>query len=151
LRRTPVGFAALAVLGAGGLTLLAARGERRAAAILLGPVAAAALTCTIFFVSGEYRHAAAPSLAAGGGILVSALARRRGERTSAWIASASAALGVGALAALPRPALARAMPPDLDAGSLVRAVVADGSRDGRADEATYRRAGTLLARAPASQ
>lgn len=150
LRVTPVRLWVLSVLGAGGLALLAARGDRRAAAVLAAPVAAAFLTCAIFFVSGEYRHAAAPGLAAGAGIFIAALARPRRERRQAWIAGGAAALAAAVLAVLPWPGLSRAMPPDLDAGNLVRAVVAAGSAAGPAGEETYRRAEALLRRAPAS-
>ncbi len=151
LRATPVRFGILAVLGAGGLVLLAARGDRQAAAVLAAPLVAAFLTCAVFFVSGEYRHAAAPGLAGGAGVLVGALARPRRERRWAWMASGAAAIAAAVLAVLPWPGLSRAMPPDLDAGNLVRAVVAAGSAVGHADEGTYRRAEALLRQAPASE
>ena len=62
LRYNPVRFGVLFVLAAFGALQL--RRERNAGWLLGALVAAPMLTCVGFFVSGEYRHAAAPALAA---------------------------------------------------------------------------------------
>ena len=64
LRYDPLRFGLLVVLAAfGGLQLRSER-ERNAGWLLAALIAAPLLTCLGFFVSGEYRHAAAPALAA---------------------------------------------------------------------------------------
>jgi tetratricopeptide (TPR) repeat protein len=68
LRWNPLRFGILEILAAlGAAELVRARGRLKAssASWVLGPlVAVPVLTCLVFFVSGEYRHAAAPALAA---------------------------------------------------------------------------------------
>jgi len=68
LRWDPLRFGVLAVLAALGATeVLGSRArpaDRRACWILGTLVSAPVLTCFVFFVSGEYRHAATPALAA---------------------------------------------------------------------------------------
>ena len=150
LRWTPVRFALLAVLGAAGLVLIAMRGNRRAAAALGGLVAAAFATCVVFFVSGEYRHAALPALCAGGAALVLAVARgiRRGAwgTIGPWWGGAAAAAAALALASLPWPGIRRAMPPEMDAGDLVRAICS-----GRPGPGDFARARALLAAVPTTE
>jgi tetratricopeptide (TPR) repeat protein len=110
LRALPLGFGAIASLGVAGIALLLL--NRRPGAILLaGWVAVPWLTCVVFFVSGEYRHAATPALLIGLGALVPETGR------SAWPSRAVAVLVLvlaGLAAAWPRPALAVAFAPTLD-------------------------------------
>ncbi|HET7544910.1 MAG TPA: hypothetical protein VFK05_33825, partial [Polyangiaceae bacterium] len=63
LRWDPVRFGVLLLLAVFGACELQRARQRRAAVLLALLLAAPLLTCVVFFVSGEYRHAAAPALA----------------------------------------------------------------------------------------
>ena len=119
LRLLPLGFGSIAALGCAGIALLLM--ERRAGAgLLLGWVAVPWLTCLVFFVSGEYRHAAAPALLIGAGALPVGFPR------SGWRARSAALLVlvlVSTAAAWPRPELAAAFAPTLDVRAHVRSLL----------------------------
>ena len=101
VRFDPLRFGALAILGSAGLVLLLKRGRRLASAVLLAVLAAPFLTCLLFFVSGEYRHAAAPALAIGSGFLFSRM-MAGGERFKTLLARSGKwrLVGFGLLAVL---------------------------------------------------
>jgi len=145
LRWDPVRMPVIAALAAAGFVLLASSGGRGALALLSGLVLAAFATCTLFFVSGEYRHVALPALcAAAGYALVSA------RRSKAGALALAAALVAAAVALVPWPGIRRAMPLDLDAGDMVRAIVRPERGTATPDRARFARARALLARAPRS-
>ena len=78
LRMLPLRFGALAAAGMAGIALLLA-GRRAGGVLLLAWTAASWLTCVVFFVSGEYRHAATPALLVGLGALASEARRSSGS------------------------------------------------------------------------
>ncbi|HEX5043450.1 MAG TPA: hypothetical protein VFV75_11125 [Candidatus Polarisedimenticolaceae bacterium] len=122
LRLAPLGFGLLAALGCAGIALLLLTG-RPGGGLLLGWVAVPWLTCVVFFVSGEYRHASTPALLLGLGALpVAALESRWPARACAAIVLAL----VATAAAWPRPELPVAFAPTLDVRAHVRNLLEPG-------------------------
>ena len=122
LRLLPLGFGSIAALGCAGIALLLL-GRRPGGGLLAGWVAVPWLTCIVFFVSGEYRHAATPALLVGMGALPGGFRREgRGARLGALLVLAL----VGLAAAWPRPELAAAFAPTLDVRAHVRSLLEPG-------------------------
>jgi hypothetical protein len=110
--------------------------------VLLAWVAVPWLTCVVFFVSGEYRHAATPALLIGLGALPVALPESR------WPARAGAALVlvlVGTAAAWPRPELSIAFAPTLDVRAHVRSLLDPRAGEPAPGPEAFRRALAMTA------
>jgi hypothetical protein len=137
----PLGFGSIAALGCAGIALLLLA-RRPGGGLLLGWVAVPWLTCVVFFVSGEYRHAATPALLVGVGALLVTFA------ASPWRARAGAALVlvlVAAAAAWPRPELPVAFAPTLDVRAHVRSLLDPGPGEPPPDPEAFRRALAMTA------
>lgn len=81
LSRFSAGFALLATLGLGGLVHLLVNRRGPAAWLVISVVLAPMATCVLFFVSGEYRHAASPGLCLSAAVFLEGCVRFRSERS----------------------------------------------------------------------
>lgn len=81
-----LGFGVLAIAGVYGLLLVLGRADAIAAALLSVAVFAPLVVCLLFFVSGEYRHPAAPALAILAGLSFAHLLDENAKRARRSIA-----------------------------------------------------------------
>lgn len=125
-----------------------ARGRLRedpAVLALLAPFLAVPwATCTLFFVSGEYRHPASLALALAAGAAGSPAARASRRLLAVAV---PACVAIGAAAFLPRPDLDLAFDPYVDLRSHVRALAA-ARPDGNPPPEAFDRASRIVAAAP---
>jgi hypothetical protein len=119
LRALPLRFGSVAVLGAAGIALLLVA-RRPGGGLLAGCVVIPWLTCIVFFVSGEYRHAATPALLIGIGALAAGFTGAPWRARGAALLAGAGALG---LAAWPRPELPIVFAPTLDVRAHVRSLL----------------------------